>query len=249
MTSPSPAIAAVKSTARKYASVGMSQRRQRIIQCAHAILGEGGVQALTIDRLSREAEVAPRTIYRLFNDKDGVVLATVSDRLHEVREAIARKRRDYSIQQVFDELDWMVSEMHRDDEYARVVIGFFFSTEPRVAAIRELRSVAYNRFRNWLDVEIELGHCCDEIDLERVAQEHVASDFYVYHRWAIGAVTGERCALELRCAFLKTAIFVLSEPTRAQYLTLLVQHQRLLGAADPEEFIPEDGLGPVKGKA
>lgn len=249
MSSPSLTKKIPKSGERKYASVGMSERRQRIIERAHSILGEGGVQALTIDRLSRESEVAPRTIYRLFKDKEGVVFATVSDRLHEVREAIARKQRDYSISEVFDELDWMVSEMYRDNEYARVVIGFFFSTEPSVAAIRELRSVAYNRFRNWMDGEIESGHCCDALDLERIAQEHVASEFYVYHRWAIGAVSGKRCALELRCAFLKTAILVLTEPTRGKYFALLVDHQRQLGAADPEEFIPADGLGPAKGKA
>lgn len=237
------------SAPRRYASIGMVKRRERIIKRAHTILGEGGVQALTISRLSREANVAPRTIYRLFKDKEGVVLATVSDRLHEVREAIARKARDYSIEQVFDELDWMVSEMHRDDEYARVVIAFFFSTEPHVAAIRELRSVAYNRFRNWLDVQVERGHCCREMDLERVAQEHVASEFYVYHRWAIKAINDKQCALELRCAFLKTALLVLNEAARRPYLELLVRHQRELGPADPIEFIPEDGLGPLKGRA
>jgi AcrR family transcriptional regulator len=237
------------SPSRRYASLAMSERRQRIIERAHAILGEGGVQALTIARLSREAGVAPRTIYRLFNDKDGVVLATVSDRLHEVREAIAREARDYSIEQVFDELDWMVSEMHRDDQYARVVIAFFFSTEPHVAAIRELRSVAYNRFRNWLDVEVERGNCYQKIDLERVAQEHVASEFYVYHRWAIGTIDDRICALELRCSFLKTALLVLNEPVRGLYFELLVRHQRELGPADPVEFIPGDGMGPLKGSA
>jgi AcrR family transcriptional regulator len=206
------------SPSRRYASLAMSERRQRIIERAHAILGEGGVQALTIARLSREAGVAPRTIYRLFNDKDGVVLATVSDRLHEVREAI-------------------------------VVIAFFFSTEPHVAAIRELRSVAYNRFRNWLDVEVERGNCYQKIDLERVAQEHVASEFYVYHRWAIGTIDDRICALELRCSFLKTALLVLNEPVRGLYFELLVRHQRELGPADPVEFIPGDGMGPLKGSA
>ena len=226
---------------RKYASVGMSERRQRIVVQAHRILGEGGVQALTIERLSREAEVAPRTLYRLFGDKDGVILATVSDRLREVRLEIARQRRDYSIATVFDELDWMVSEMHRDDEYARVVIGFYFSAEPRTAAIRELRSVAYNRFRNWMAREIAAGHCHAELDLERIAQDHVATEYYVYHRWAVGLASGPQCRLELRCAFLRTAILVLREPARTEYVALLATHQRALGAADPAAFAVDDG--------
>jgi AcrR family transcriptional regulator len=227
-------------TRRKYASPGMSERRQRIVTQAHRILGEGGVQALTIERLSREAGVAPRTLYRLFGDKEGVIFATVSDRLREVRRDIALQRRDYSIAAVFEELDWMVSEMHRDDEYARVVIGFFFSAEPRTAAIRELRSVAYNRVRNWMDREISAGHCLTELDLERIAQDHVAGEFYVYHRWAVGVASGPQCRLELRCAFLRTAILVLSDPVRSDYIALLAAHQRELGAADPTEFAPLD---------
>lgn len=214
---------------RKYSSLGMSERRRRIIDRAHAILGEGGVQALTIERISREAEVAPRTLYRLFGDKEGLIFATVADRLREVRTHIARKKRSYSIDVVFDELDWMVSEMHRDEEYARVVIGFYFSPEPRVAAIRELGSVAYNRFRNWMDREIRAGRCQNALDLERIAQELVATEFVVYHRWAVGDIDGGQCKLELRANFLKSAILVLKDPARAEYLDMLGQYHRLLG--------------------
>ncbi|WP_448501223.1 TetR/AcrR family transcriptional regulator [Sphingomonas sp.] len=214
---------------RPYASAGMAERRARIVDCAHAILGEGGVPALTIERLSREAEVAPRTIYRLFGDKEGVIFGTVADRLREVRAHIGRRALDYTIETVFDELDWMVSEMDRDAKYARVVIGFFFSLEPRTAAIRELGSVAYNRFRNWMDPMIVAGHVRNDLDLERIAQELVAAEFAVYHRWAIGAVDSATCRIELHANFLKTAALILNDPVRADYLALLAERHRLLG--------------------
>jgi len=207
----------------------MAERRERIVARAHAILGEGGVAALTIERLSSEAEVAPRTIYRLFKDKEGVIFATVADRLREVREHIARRGAAYTVDVVFDELDWMVSEMDRDAKYARVVIGFFFSMEPRTAAIRELGSVAYNRFRNWLDLMIDGGHVRGDLDAERVAQELVATEFTVYRRWAIGAVDSATCRLELRANFLKTAAVLLKDPVRETYLGLLANVHGELG--------------------
>jgi AcrR family transcriptional regulator len=216
---------------RPYSSPAMTERRQRVIDRAHAILGEGGVQSLTIERLSREADVAPRTLYRLFGDKEGVILATVSERLREVREHLARRAGDYSIEVVFDELDWMVSEMRRDAKYARVVIGFFFAADPRATAIRELGSVAYNRFRNWLDREIRAGHCHARLDLERIAQEHVATEYVVYHRWAVDG-DDARCRRELRSNFLKNAVLTLTEPTRGTYLDLLIEHQRALGNSE-----------------
>ena len=209
----------------------MLERRKRIVDCAHMILGEGGTQALTIDRLSREADVAPRTLYRLFGDKDGVIHATVTDRLREVRSYLAGKNRDYDLDTVLAELDWMVDEMRRDSLYAHVVIGFYFAQDPREASIRELTSVAYNRFRNWLDREIAAGHVEARLDLDRVAQEHLANEFAVYHRWTVHE-DDDRSRLELRCCFLKSAIVVLTGPVRDDYVALLAEHQRRLGLTE-----------------
>lgn len=43
-----------------------------------------------------------------------MILATVTDRLREVQEHIARRAVDYTVEAVLQELDWMVSEMRRD---------------------------------------------------------------------------------------------------------------------------------------
>lgn len=217
---------------RKYTSPLMIERRQRVVDCAHRILGEGNIPALTIERLSREAEVAPRTIYRFFKSKEGVIEATVQDRLSEVREHLARRQADYSIDVVFAELDWMVSEMERDDEYARVVIGFYFSMEPFEASIQELRSVAYNRFRNWLDREIHGGNVEARLDLERIAQEFVSKEFLVYQRWALNRVDSEKCRLELHSNFLKTAVLVLTGTAREECIEMLVAKQTQLGFSE-----------------
>jgi AcrR family transcriptional regulator len=207
----------------------MAERRQRVVDCAHRILGEGSIPALTIERLCREADVAPRTVYRLFGNKEGVIHATVQDRLSEVREHLARRQAVYTMDVVFAELDWMVSEMERDAEYARAVIGFYFSMEPREAAIQELRSVAYNRFRNWLDREIAAGNAETRLDLERIAQEFVSKEFLVYQRWALGKVDADACRLELHSNFLKTAILVLTGAAREACIETLAAKQRALG--------------------
>lgn len=224
-----PALSAPVRQRRKYTSPLMTQRRQRVVDTAHVILGEGGVPALTIQRLSEEAQVAPRTIYRMFGDKEGVIFATVADRLQEVRAHIARRKLDYTLDVVFDELDWMVAEMRRDAEYARVVIGFYFSMEPRENAIKQLRSVSYNRFRNWLDREILAGNTEARLDLERIAQEFVSQEFLVYRRWALSVLDDAACRLELHSNFLKTAILVLTGAAREACVELLVAKQRELG--------------------
>ena len=204
----------------------MASRRKRIIDTAHEIIARKGTSGLTIRGLASAAEVAPRTIYRLFGDKESVISATVSERMNEVREDIAKLGRKYSLEEVFTELDWMVSEMERDTEYARVVVGFFFSMEPRRPEIRELRSVALARFRHWMHREDEVGKLREGVDHDLVSRAHVAQEFIVYRRFLLGLASNELCKLELRAAFLQSAIIVLDGARQDEYFEMLSAIQK-----------------------
>lgn len=213
---------------RRYTSFAMRERRQRIVDTAHRLLGEGGVGALTIRRLSVEADVAQRTIYRLFGDKDGVISATVIDRMIEVREHIARRNQTYSLDVVFAELDWMVSELERDCLYARVVIDFVFSPEQRQIEVGELTSVAHSRFLGWLEYQRILGGVRDDLDVQQIAETHVMHEFLVYRRWSLGMCEAEQCRLELHACFLQSAALLLTGDIREKFVKRLATVQQTI---------------------
>lgn len=210
---------------RRYTSPAMAERRARIVDSAHRILGEGGVAALTIRRLSDEAAVAQRTLYRLFGDKDGVISATVIDRMVEVRDHIARRDHTYTLPVVFRELDWMVSELDRDSLYARVVIDFVFAPEMRTLEVRELTSVARSRFTGWLENQRSTGCIRDDLDGDALVETHVMHEFLVYRRWSLGQCGSDQCRLELHACFLQSASLVLTGELRETYLAKLVAIQ------------------------
>lgn len=227
MTGKKPAV-----TRRRYTSSVMTERRKRIVDTAHRLLGEGGVGALTIRRLAIEADVAPRTLYRLFGDKDGVISATVTDRMTEVREHIRKSDRVYTLETVFKELDWMVSEMERDTLYARVVVDFVFAAEQREREVRELTSVAHGRFMKWLAHQRAAGGVRSELNFEMIARSHVMHEFLVYRRWASGQCDSARCRLELRACFLQSASILLTDDLQESYVKKLAKIQRELKKMD-----------------
>ena len=51
--------------------------RERILTAATRLFADEGVNATGVDRVIAEAEVAPRTLYRHFGGKDGLVTATL----------------------------------------------------------------------------------------------------------------------------------------------------------------------------
>jgi AcrR family transcriptional regulator len=214
---------------RRYTSPAMTERRARIVDTAHRILGEGGVAALTIRRLSEDAGVAQRTLYRLFGDKDGVISATVVDRMIEVREHIASRGATYTLEVVFRELDWMVNELERDSLYARVVIDFVFAPEPRELEVRELTSVARARFSGWLALQQAKGHVRDDLDLPTLVDSHVMHEFIVYRRWSLGQCAGDICRAELHACFLQSAALLLTGDIREKYMRKLATIQKKIG--------------------
>ena len=222
---------------RRYTSLAMSERRKRIVDTAHRLLGEGGVAALTIRRLGTEADVAQRTIYRLFGDKDGVISATVIDRMIEVRDHIARRNQTYSLDVVFAELAWMVSELERDNLYARVVIDFVFSPEQRQIEVRELTSVAHSRFLAWLAHQRTLGGVRGDLDAEQIAETHVMHEFLVYRRWSLGECNAALCRLELHACFLQSASVLLTGPVREEYIERLVVLQQEIAQHRPDVWL------------
>lgn len=218
----------------RYTSPAIRERRKRIVDTAHRLLGEGGVAALTIRRLGIEAGVAQRTIYRLFGDKDGVISATVVDRMIEVREVIACRNQAYSLDVVFTELDWMVSEMERDYLYARVVIDFVFSSEQRQLEVRELTSVAYHRFVGWVEHQRKLGNIRDDLEVDQLAKTHVMHEFLIYRRWSLGLCGPEQCRLELHACFLQSASLLLTGQAREDYIELFGALQKEIGGMKPQ---------------
>lgn len=216
-----PAIGTPATQKRRYASPSMVRRRQRILEEARAILCEGGDEALTIARLSEQSNVAPRTIYRFFGDKEGVILAAIAHRMEEARAIIGGQKQPYSIETVFRELEWAVSELELNPEFSKVMVSIYFSSTPHVEAASELSSLARSRFLGWVEKATEDGLKSNAVDIERIAQEAADAEFLIYHRWAYRGISASQCLLELKANFLKAAIVALRPEDNEPYVRLL----------------------------
>lgn len=207
--------------ARTYSSAKMATRRERIVRIAHGILAEGGPDALTINRLSEEAGVAPSTIYRGFDSKEGVILATIVEHMRGIREFLSRTPSRGDIDSIFSEYDWIVAELYRDPEYGRVVIDFYFSGQADRAARDALRSVAEMRISAYITTAAEAGHILPGLDLERLIAFQVDTEYGVFHRWARGLIDRSLLADELKATFLMTAAAAVDERWRGDIVDRL----------------------------
>jgi len=205
---------------RKYLSPQMEERRHRILQAARALLTEGEGN-LTINRLCERAQVSPKTVYLAYGDRDGIILAALAEHMETIAKFLEVAPPAEDIFGVLREYDWVVAELFRGPEFARVIIGYYFSGVPREAAVAALRSVTLTRMRRWIERLRKHGTLVEGLDVERLAYSHVDGEFTVLQRWATGRIPDETMADEMKANFLETAITLTREPHREVLVTLL----------------------------
>ncbi|MFS0737490.1 TetR/AcrR family transcriptional regulator [Sphingomonas sp. 1P06PA] len=213
---------------RTYSSEIMAERRSRILREARDLLAKGESN-LTINRLCERAEVAARTVYRAFGDREGVIHAVIAEHMEAIQAFLAVAPLKGDIESVFREYDWITAELFRGPEFARVIVGFYFSQNPRPRALASLRSVAYQRIVAWMDHAARAGHLAPALDRERIALHQVDTEYVQFNKWAAGQTPNERVAEELKANFLMTAIIASQGLERDRLTDLLANAHARLG--------------------
>jgi AcrR family transcriptional regulator len=216
-----------KPTTKGYASEDMEVRRVRILVEARKLI-ELGEKKMTIAKLSECADVAPRTIYRAFEDRDGVILAVIREHMQAISEFLSKSPIEGDIDSVMREYDWIVAELFRGAEFARVLISFYFSPRPGDTTIKELRSVAMRRMNAFL------GHADRRrlrnlrLDRALLAQRMVDDEYLILTKWAIGRIEDRQVGNELKASFLANAMIASEGELQAEALNCLaLLHENL----------------------
>lgn len=207
----------------------MIERRARILRAARELLAEGE-ENLTISRLCDQAEVAARTVYRAFGDREGVIQAVIADHMDAICAFLATAPLKGDIDSVFREYDWITAELFRGRAFARVIIGFYFSLAPNPKTLMSLRSVAHRRMLAWMDYAASVGDLTPALDRERVARHQVDTEYVQFSKWASGQIPDERVADELKANFLMSAVAVSRGPERDRLSDLLAHEHARLGS-------------------
>lgn len=200
----------------RYDSPRMADRRRRVLKFAHQILAEGGVEAMTINRLSELAQVAPSTIYRIFESKEGVIYHSIVEHMDGIGERLEEIGRPTTFNAIEREYDWIMRELHSDPEYGRAVMQLYFGPNIEAPARQSLRSVARERAAHFLASMDRAGKLDARQDLDWICERQVDAEFSVLLRWMQRSLPDQALADALASAFLCVIGPILAEPLRTE---------------------------------
>ena len=204
----------IPSRRRTYASAQINERRARILSETLALIIETGSTGFTIQELSRRADVAPRTLYYAFGDKEGVIESAVLEHFSELSLRNGRAPTPPYALSVIAGLDVALSEIFRVPNYARAMVDVYFSPSANGRIVAALRKISIGAPGIWLGAETEIGHVLPWVEPDVFLQQFTDLQYATLHTWSVGEIGDDELARRMRLNFVTLARGILTDDGR-----------------------------------
>lgn len=215
----------------RYSSPQIHERRKRILAEAQALIVEKGESGFTIQELSRRANVAPRTLYNAFGDKEGIIARATEEHYADRFNSPKYWHKKITIKNIMYYIDKSVADILATREYARSMVAVYFSPNANEKVYLALKHTASRIIRLWIDMAIKNNMVEPWFPIESLPDRYANVFMTTIHDWLIGRIANEDLPHHVKIEFLLT-IGATLKPTHRNQIGKLVNnishHQRRL---------------------
>ncbi len=194
-----------------------------MLQAAGELIAGGGVESLSMRRLAERAGVAVGTLYNQFGDRDGILVAVVSNGLDGLERSLDEGAAADPIdatRQVFEGLDSTIASAIDVWKPVFAVI----TTSPDLAGMGAVGDRFVQLVEGDLAKAAAAGMFAADIDVERLARHIFNTRIARLERWAVDSIDWEQYRDSSRLGLEITLAAVLAEP----HASLAMQRSGLL---------------------
>jgi len=151
-----------------------AERRERILRTVREHLSRLGYEGLSMRDIAQAADVSPTTLYNLFRNKDGLVLAAQEDLLEQLGKSVADSHTA-GIRRMIVTAEVVADQVVRTPQYADAMSRMLLYSEPADPICRILFGDVIRRNRMLLEEMKLLNEIRKDTDVEQFAR-HLTSD-------------------------------------------------------------------------
>lgn len=203
----------------------MEKRRQRILAAAQALIDRAGIEAWSMRKVARAADVSVTTLYNLFGSKDEIRAALCNDFFHDLDRDLADTPLDRPLERARAIVTVGVDHVVAEAEMTRPAV---LAAEQGPAEEDPATPLAIGMQREALQAAMDRGLLHDDLRADLLAAEVYAG----FHRAALGWARGEIDAADFRNRALYALTVCLlaaaTEKTRAELVRALNTLERKL---------------------
>lgn len=211
------------SRAAGYASPSIVARRHRILDVTRRMIGKVGIANLSMDDVASQANVAKRTLYNAFQNKEHLVALAISKYFEDYASKI-----DYSTEGAT--LDWMIERLvivaRRNlsiRNYTRALMNIYHSSDVDPEIRQAIHDIAAKSHEPWI-LELDRKRQLQPwIDAEDLIANLVRYRYATAHAWAEGLIPEDQLIIELVRGFLTFMAGATTGAARRQIIEVLTR--------------------------
>lgn len=151
-----------------------AERRERILRTVRDHLSRFGYDGLSMRDIAETADVSPTTLYNLFRNKDGLVLAAQEDLLEQLGKSVVGSHAA-GLRRLIVTAEAIADQVVRTPQYADAMSRMMLHSEPADPICRILFGDVIRRNRMLLEEMKALDEIHKDTDVEQFAR-HLTSD-------------------------------------------------------------------------
>ena len=199
-----------------YSSPLINERRERILKVAQSLIEETGEAGFTIRELSKRANVAQRTLYNAFGDKETIIARAMEE--HYAARYQDRKywQERITLKSVLNFIDQSVLDILATREYARSMVNVYFSPRANEKVYLALKHIASRSVRMWAETARQKGWLEAWYPIGSIGDRYANIFMSTVHDWLIGRIADEDLAMHVKLDFLLTIAEAVRPRERAE---------------------------------
>ncbi|WP_404478624.1 TetR/AcrR family transcriptional regulator [Novosphingobium sp. BL-52-GroH] len=195
---------------RVYASPSILERRRRILKETRLMVAEDGYEFFSVRKLCQRAEVAQRTLYNSFQNKDRLIAIALREAIKDLHRKEKYNTERNSVAGILDRAITAHRHNFRVPNYAKAVTSIYFGSNTPTDVRDSLRDISIQRTREWLAHMNANGHVEPWVDEAKFADIVADAQYAVINDWAQGRVSNEGYIFCL----VETMVLLISGATR-----------------------------------
>lgn len=215
-----------------YSSEQIIDRRRRLLVETRRMIAEGGLEELSIRKLCKRADVAPRTFYNAFANKDRVVAIAIREAFDDYQRFVSYRTEEMSLEGVIDRLLSTNGRNFKVRNYTSAIVALYFSPGTSRDVWTTIQDMAAAGWRDWLDILRQRGCLKDWAVPARLASDVANLQYAIINDWCLGRLED---AEYLPALFSATLTFVIG----ATKEEIASQAERMLSAFHETGQLPE----------
>lgn len=204
-----------------YSSQQISKRRSRILRETRKLINECGLKGFSIRKLCRRAEVAPRTIYNHFHNKDRLIGLAIREAYDEVLARPAYSNRLGSVHGAVQRAIRLNRGNLGAKHYAEAVVTIYFDPGTPADLWNMLHNMSIAGTASWLNQLQAEGKLESWANADSAATHMVSMQYSVIRNWVAGQIDDEEYIYRIVEASLMTIVSVTLGEVRKDACALL----------------------------